>query len=92
MLITSKLLFKVFGNKPISEQFDKHCKSLKVVKSNENRESYKDCIAHLEIKLICTEDNLKKKITEIGTTKFKKTATHWFFSLTTKETIAKWAT
>ena len=59
---TSKLLFKVFGNEPIVEQFDKHHKSLKAVKSNENRESYKDCIAQLEIKLICTEDNLKKEL------------------------------
>ena len=59
---TSKLLLKVFGNGPIVEQFDKHRKSLKAAKSNENRESYKDCIAQLEIKLICTEVNLKKEL------------------------------
>ena len=58
----SKLLFKVFGNKPIVVQFDKHRKFLKAVKSNENRESYKDCLAQLEIKLICSEDNLKKEL------------------------------
>ena len=29
---TSKLLFKVFGNEPIVEEFDKRCKFLKVVK------------------------------------------------------------
>ena len=59
---TSKLLFKVFGNEPFVEQFDKHHKFLKAVKSNQNRESYKDCLAQLEIKLICTEDNLKKEL------------------------------
>ena len=31
---TSKILFKVFGNEPIVEQFDKHRKFLKAVKSN----------------------------------------------------------
>ena len=52
---TSKLLFKIFGNEPIVEQFDKRRKFLKAV-------SYKDCIAQLEIKLICTEGNLKKEL------------------------------
>ena len=61
---TSKLLFKVFENEPIVEQFDEHHKFLKAVKSNENRESYKDCLAQLEIKLICKEDNLKKELQE----------------------------
>ena len=59
---TSKLLFKGFGNESIVEQFDKHRKSLKAVQSNENRENDKDCIAQLEIKLICTEDSLKKEL------------------------------
>ena len=69
---TSKLLFKVFGNKYIVEQFDKHRKSLKAVQSNENRENYKDCIAQLEIKLICTEDNLKKELQKMELQKFEK--------------------
>ena len=70
---TSKLIFKGFGNDPIVEQFDKHRKSLKAVKSNENGESYKDYIPQLEIKLKCTEDYLKKKkLQKNGTTKFEK--------------------
>ena len=72
---TSKLTFKGFGNDPIVEQFDKHRKSLKAVKSNENGESYKDYIPQLEIKLRCTEDYLKKKKKKLqknGTTKFEK--------------------
>ena len=73
---TSKLLFKVFGNESIVQQFDKHRKSLKAVQSNENRENYKDCIAQLEIKLICTEDNLKKELQKMEL-------------LITRQTIAK---
>ena len=68
---TSKLLFKVFGNEPIVEQFDKHHKFLKAVKWNQNRESYKDCLAQLEIKLICTEDNLKKELQKMKLKNFK---------------------
>ena len=59
---TSNFLFKVFVNKPIAEPFDKRRKFLKALKSNENRESYKDFTAQLEIKLICKEDNLKKEL------------------------------
>ena len=81
---TSKLLFKVFGHEPIVEQFDKHRKFWKAVKWNENRESYTDCLAQLEIKLICTEDNLKKEL--------KKKELQNLKNNKSDKTIVKWTT
>ena len=88
---TSKLLFKVFSNEPIVEQFDKHRKFLKAVNSSEYRESYKDCIAQLKIKLICTEDKLKKNYRKWNY-KIWKATNHSICSLITQQTIVKGAT
>ena len=61
---TSQDLIKLFGEEDFILQFDKARKKLKLDRSDANISIYRDCLANIEIKVVCEEEKLKKNLKE----------------------------
>ena len=59
---TSKYLSFILEEKELIRTFDRRRKLLKQVQNLENLSNYKDCVATIEVKVLCEEERLKKEL------------------------------
>ena len=59
---TSKYLSFILEEKELIRTFDRRRKLLKQVQNFENLSNYKDCVATIEVKVLCEEERLKKEL------------------------------
>ena len=59
---TSKYLSFILEEKELIRTFDTRRKLLKQVQNLENLSNYKDCVAIIEVKVLCEEERLKKEL------------------------------
>ena len=61
---TSQYFINLFGDEDFILQFDKSRKKLKLDRCDRNVNIYRDCLATVEIKVVCQKEKLKKNLKE----------------------------